>query len=512
MDALPFGLDEMWRPWLASGFAVLVYILALLLLRVLLKRLKLKTKVVFHIALLCMGVLGSAWFFFPDKEWTTEVAAALSVFGAVSCWVLFDRIFFSLYLGRVKKVSVPNILRQFLAALVVLVTIALVLSYGYGVKITGLLATSGVAAVILGFAMQDLLANVIAGFSIHMTKAFQVGDWLLLDGDGERAEIREVNWRATRLINNDRVSFELPNSELVKSRIINLNYPTREHGVRLKVGIDYDQPPNDVKDAFMHAMIGAQGVLESPAPQVFLIDFGDSSIVYEMRFWMRSAKLYNQTCDEIRTRLWYELQRRDIRIPFPIRTLEMRTSNAPKRLSEADDDAAAILRDHTCMHCLSEEQAEQLVADAERRLFAHGEVMIREGEDGDSMQVLLEGEADVFLKYPAGTGRGGSEKVATLSKGDYFGEMSLMTGEPRSATVRARGDVLIMEIKKSQLAPILEERPELVEALGVLLVRRQEEIAALQEKRINAPEGESTSKKVVSSTRILKRIKSFFGH
>lgn len=510
MDALPFGLDEMWRPWLAGGFAVAAYVPALLLLRVLLKRLKLKTKVVFHLALLCMGALGSAWFFFPGKEWATEIAAALSVFGAVSLWVLFDRIFFSLYLGRIKQVSVPNILRQFLAALVLLVTVALVLSYGYGVKITGLLATSGVAAVIIGFSMQDLLANVIAGFSIHMTKAFKVGDWLLLDG-GERAEIREVNWRATRLINNDRVSFEIPNSELVKSRIINLNYPTREHGVRLRMGIDYDQPPNDVKEAFLTAIAGAQGVLETPAPHVFLVEFGDSSVVYEMRFWMRRAKLYNQTCDEIRTRLWYELQRRDIRIPFPIRTLEMRTPNVPRRLTDAADDAAAILRDHTCMRCLTREQAERLVASSTRRLFARGEVMMREGEEGDSMQVILDGDVDVFLRYPAESGRSGSEKVAGLGKGDYVGEMSLMTGEPRSATVRARGDVLVMEIEKQQIAPMLEDHPELVEALGVQLARRQEEIAALHKMAADSAGG-GASKEVVSSARLLGRIKSFFGH
>lgn len=512
MDALPFDLDEVWRPWLAVGFAVLFYVLALVLLRVVLKRLALKTRVVFHLTLLCMGTLGVAWVFFPDKKWTTEVAAALSVFGAISVWVIFDRVFFTLFLARRKKVKVPNILRQILATVVLLVTIALVLTYGYGVKITGLLATSGVAAVILGFAMQDLLSNVIAGFSIHMTKAFQVGDWLLLDGGQERAEVKEVNWRATRLTNTDSVSFELPNSELVKSRIINLNYPTREHGVRLQIGIDYDQPPNDVKQAFIHAMTGAQGVLESPTPQVFLIDFGDSSIVYEMRFWMRLPHLYNRTCDEIRTRLWYELQRRDIRIPFPIRTLEMRTPNEPKRLTEADDNAVAILRDHTCMHCLSEEQAESLTVNASRRLFAHGEVMMREGDEGDSMQVILDGEADVFLKYPKESGRSGSEKVASLGKGDYFGEMSLMTGEPRSATVRARGDVLIMEIEKSQMAPILEESPNLLEALGISLARRQEEIAALQVKSIQSETDEMEEKKVVSSARLLGKIKSFFGH
>jgi CRP-like cAMP-binding protein len=241
------------------------------------------------------------------------------------------------------------------------------------------------------------------------------------------------------------------------------------------------------------------------------VDFGDSSIIYEMRFWMRSAKLYNQTCDEIRSKLWYELHRRNIRIPFPIRTLEMRSPNAPKRLVDADNDAAAILRDHTCMRCLTEKQAQDLAASASRRLFAHGEVMMREGEDGDSMQVILDGEADVFLKYPKESGRSGSEKVAALGRGDYFGEMSLMTGDPRSATVRARGDVLTMEIEKAQLVPVFEDHPELLESLGELLAQRQQHLAELMEH--NNEESESdTQKESVSSARLLQRIRAFFGH
>jgi len=510
MDTLPYDLSESWRPFLAGGFAVAVYFSSWLALALIFKKLLLKSNIIRHLALISWTILSTTLLFYPERKWITEVVAAMAVLGTILLWVLIDRVFFTMYLARRKKVKVPKILRQIMATLAVLTTVALVLTYGYDVKITGLLATSGVAALILGFAMQDLLSNVISGFSIHMTKAYKVGDWLLLPGSGHRAEVKEVSWRATRLLDTDGVSYELPNSEVVKASIINLNYPTREHGVRMRIGIDYDQPPNDVKAAFMIAIKGAQGILESPGPQVFLVDFGDSSVEYEMRFWMRLPHLYNQTCDEIRTKLWYELRRRSIRIPFPIRTLEMRTPNSPKRFSSADDNAVSILRDHTCMHCLDNDQAEQLVSVAPRRLFANGEVLVREGDEGDSMYVILEGRVEVFLKNE----RAGSEKIASLNTGDYFGEMSLMTGEPRTATVRASGDVLVMEIDKSRLAPILKNRPDLVEALGVILARRQDELAVLHDQyNKQASEREKGSvAKVVSSARLLGRIKSFFGH
>ena len=112
----------------------------------------------------------------------------------------------------------PIILRQLGGVMIVLGVGAAILKWGYGLELTGLVATSGIAAVIVGFAMQDLLANVIAGFSIHMTSAYKVGDWLLLGEDGKRAEVAEINWRSTRLIDNDRISYEIPNSDIVSRR------------------------------------------------------------------------------------------------------------------------------------------------------------------------------------------------------------------------------------------------------------------------------------------------------
>lgn len=510
MDFLPFGLDGHWRPVIAVGFAALVYILAAILLRVLLRRVFLKPRVSFHLAMGCFGVLCAAMLFYRGASWFTEVVAATVVTGVIALWVFFDRVFFALYLARRKKVEVPNILRQMLAFLVLLIAVTLVMTYGYGVKITGLLATSGVAAVIIGFAMQDLLANVIAGFSIHMTKAYKVGDWLLLNSTGERAEVREVNWRATRLVSNDGISIELPNSELVRSRITNLNYPSKEHRVRMQIGIDYDQPPNGVKEALLRSVSGANGVLESPEPAVFLVEFGDSAVIYEIRFWMRRAKLYNRACDEIRTRIWYELRRRGMRIPFAIQTLEMRTPNVPERLVSPERDAAGILHMGTCMACLDKRQAEALASSSPRLLYAARECIVREGDGGESMFVVLEGEVEVWVKMPGG----GSEKVATLGVGEYFGEMSLLTGERRAATIRAAGDALVMEIGKSQLAPILEENPGLVDSLGAVLGARQREIERLLESR--SRKGNTAEKnpddRDAHHDNLLQRIRQFFGH
>ena len=344
-----------------------------------------------------------------------------------------------------------------------------ILKWGYGLQVTGLMATSGIAAVILGFAMQDLLSNVIAGFSIHTTRAYQVGDWLLMGSDGKRAEVVEINWRSTRLLDNDRISYELPNSDIVKNRIVNLNRPGAEHGVRLRFGLDYDTPPALAKEVILRAARNAQGFLDTPAPVVFTQEFSDSAVTYELRFWMRQARLYNAACDEIRTALWYEMGRRGMKIPFPTRSLEVRQHNVPEPLVSARKNAARILRGGSALSCLTEREAEDLAGVCRFQLFGPKEAIITRGEEGSSMFLILDGGVEVVGK----TAEGPRVVLARLESGDCFGEMSLLTGEPRNATVRAAGDVMTMEIRKDDILPLITGNPELADRLAGLISARR---------------------------------------
>jgi small-conductance mechanosensitive channel len=416
-----------------------------------------------------LGLWIAAAVFYPSQLWTGHLGATTIFCGALFAWVVFDRVVSAGWLERRNHVAVPIILRQSGGVVVVLATLAAIMKWGYGLEVTGLMATSGIAAVILGFAMQDLLSNVIAGFSIHTTRAYQVGDWLLMGTDGKRAEVVEINWRSTRLLDNDRISYELPNSDIVKNRIVNLNRPSQDHGVRLRFGLDYDTPPALAKEVILKAAKNAQGVLETPAPVVFTQEFGDSSVIYELRFWMRQARLYNATCDEIRTALWYELGRRDMRIPFPIRTLEVRKHNVPEAFVSARENAAKILRGGSALGCLTEEEAAELVAKCRFQVFGPNEPLVTRGEEGRSMFVLLDGEVEVIGRNTDGP----RVVLAKLGAGECFGEMSLLTGEPRNATVRAAGDVVALEIRKGDLLPLITARVELSERLAALIESRR---------------------------------------
>jgi len=486
-----------------AGLAVAIHVVSWFIFHLLFRLMERPPRVTLHLFALSLGAWAAGTIFFPREAWVDHVGAALIFASALFLWVLFDRLVCGAWLTQRRKIHIPIILRQLGGVLIVLVAGASILKLGYRLELTGLLATSGIAAVILGFAMQDLLANVIAGFSIHMTRAYQVGDWLLLGEKGDRAEVTEINWRSTRLVNNDQVSFELPNSDIVKNRIVNLNYPTPEHGIRMRIGLDYDVPPALAKQALLAAAENAQGIIKSPAPTVFLSDFGDHCVIYELRVWMRHARLYNVACDAIRTSLWYELKRRDIRIPFPIRSLEIRKHNEPGYFADAKARAAEIVTGKA-LDCLTEDEARALVANGRIVLFGPGESLVSCGESGDSMFVILDGGVVVTGKSDDGP----QVVLAQLGPGEHFGEISLLTGEPRNATVSAEIDTLVLEIRKKDISPLIEANPTLAGSLGELLERRQTETWEALHGNTGKPESKSPTPQRRSWTR---RVCAFFG-
>jgi CRP-like cAMP-binding protein len=200
-----------------------------------------------------------------------------------------------------------------------------------------------------------------------------------------------------------------------------------------------------------------------------MIDFADYSITYEIKFWIEHHAAYNDIYDALRTSVWYALQRAKIAIPSPIRTIQIeRNRSSAFRLP---DEMRAVIRNKPFFKCLTDEQVQKIVAAASISLFGKGERIVDQGVEGSSMFILLTGEAAVFVRHHANDT--GATRVAKLHSGDYFGEMSLLTGEARSATVVADVDCEILEIAKPQLAGILQENSALLKNLSEMLAQRR---------------------------------------
>jgi small-conductance mechanosensitive channel/CRP-like cAMP-binding protein len=405
------------------------------------------------------SILEVNWAFMP------HLAAATFLLGCVFLMALMDRYLWEWYFRDRNHVEVPKFLTEVARLAILIIAIFLVLEFGYHQSIRGLLVAPGIAVIIIGLAMQDSVGNIIAGLTLQMGRPFEHGDWLLVDS--RHGEVIEVNWRATRLRTIDDIVIEIPHRQMAAQTIVNLSRPTRRHAARISLGIDCAAPPTRVKDVLLHATSNAKGVAPEPKPKVYLKNFGDSSIEYEIKFWIEDYSKHFEVSDSVRTNVWYSLQRHGIQIPFPTRTVHVERP-ARNKSQEVQIRARVILRHQPLFKCLTDDQLDALLPRGRLAHFGRGEKLIQQGENGDSMFILVEGEANVIVDR-----NGVQAHVASLASGDCFGEMSLLTGERRSATVVANSDCEVVEIGKSILAARLKENPELLAKLSEMLARRQ---------------------------------------
>jgi small-conductance mechanosensitive channel/CRP-like cAMP-binding protein len=489
-----------------AGLTILVFFVTFLLTlsvgRILKRRAGVRLGLLFQLFCITAAFYAAIWIYGLPLNFRHHVTALLILTSTVVVVALVNRYLWDYYFEKKKQTPIPHFLREMVALVVFLIALLLVLSFVYHAEaqLKGLLAGSGIIAIILGFAGQNLFGGIIAGISLQMNRPYKVGDWLQV---GERyAEVMEINWRSTRLRTNDAIYLDIPNNEIVRQTIVNLHYPTQVHAMRIRVGIDYKHPPNRVKDALMRATKNAELVLREPPPKIFLVDFADHAVTYEIKFYMGNHAAINEVNDAVRTNVWYELKRQRISIPFPTRTLQL--ERRPKDVvAEEHEKARAILREDPIFQCLEEKQLDNLLKRSQHNRFGRGERVIEEGAAGESMFVLLRGTANVSVA------RNGSPlRVGVLREGDLFGEMSLLTGEPRTATVRAEHDCEVLEISKAVMSELLHASPQCLDQLSELLAKRKMETEGIV--RDATPTAEQSNKEREYRDTFLRRLRTFF--
>jgi small-conductance mechanosensitive channel/CRP-like cAMP-binding protein len=326
-----------------------------------------------------------------------------------------------------------------------------------------LLTTSAVGAVVVGFALQDTLGNLFSGLAIQIEKPFRVGHWIAI---GEReGQVQEITWRATKLRTKAGEFLIVPNGIISKEAILNYSEPTVPTRISVEVGVAYDTPPNEVKAALREALSNAPLAMSTPPPFVELKEFAGSSVNYLLYFWVEDYGRDFEALDQVRSNIWYTFRRRSIEIPYPIQ-IEYSREELPAR-SEGDVLAAAArLGAIDLFATLPQESRLALSRTGREQIFAAGEAIVREGESGSSMYVVLSGRARVVLE-PSG------QQVAVIEPGGLFGEMSMLTGDPRTATVRGIDDVRVLEITAERFREVALERPGLVEHITHVIATRR---------------------------------------
>lgn len=329
-----------------------------------------------------------------------------------------------------------------------------------------LLTTSAVSAVVIGFALQDTLGNAFAGLAIQSERPFHVGHWIRV-GDFE-GRVAEVTWRATKLRTKTGNFVILPNNLVAREAVTNYSEPSVPTRLEVEVGASYTCPPNQVKAAIREAMAQVPCVLATPAPDVLVMAFADSAVTYRARFWVTDYELDDESRDQVRAAIHYAFSRHGIEIPFPIQVQYDLDPPGPDDATK-ERQREVLLKDVDLFASLTDDQRRMIASATRMRPFGGGEVIVREGEPGQSMYVVASGKVSVVVEP-------GGQRVATIEKGGYFGEMSLLTGDARSATVVAQGDAIVLEIDAELFRRLAAENPHAIERIGVEAITRRTEL------------------------------------
>lgn len=357
-----------------------------------------------------------------------------------------------------------------------------------------LFTTSAIFGVILGLALQDTLGNFFAGISLQADRPFQVGDVITVGAQRHTGVVEEITWRAIKirtfqnhivLINNSTAAkepIEVCSRNNLNARLVFFNTL-------------YSNSPAKTIHVVREAVREADNVSQRVTPIVRVMNLGDNGVEYEVKYWLEDYAKYNDTDALVRQRIWYAFRRAGLNFAYPTRTLHIERASLRER-----DGGGAIVERLSAVDIFAPLSAEEtsILADAAvRRVFAPGELVIRAGDPGSSMFVVHNGRVRVQVNE-----NGRSRTVATLNEGDFFGEMALFTGEPRTANVIALEETEVLEIGHAAMKRVFDTNPNLVESLSFIMAERRVGLAS------QAATSATTSDE---SAGILSAIKRFFG-
>ena len=381
-----------------------------------------------------------------------------------------------------RQAHFSTILKDLLVILLFAVVVIVVLTEHFHVDPTPLLASSAVAAVVLGLALQETLGNVFSGLTLQLGKPFVPGDWVRSGACVGR--VQGIGWRSTAVITRANEKLEIPNAMLAKDIVVNYS-----NGVvcdEISIGLSYDAPPNHVREAILETLRSAPGVLHSPEPDVYTWEYGEYAVRYRVKYWLADYGEAERVRDVVSTSLWYALRRKAIEIPYPVRTLRRpRPQVTSVETEEFERALMSELRQVDFLRDLDEQELRVLLAGVTALKFGAGEPIVREGEQGNSLYIIRSGTVEVLATATDGK----QVHIRDLQCPAFFGEMALMTGEARNATIRARSDAELLELNREGFVELFKVHPETATKIGEVIALRMTE---RRELLAAAPHGDGT--------------------
>lgn len=442
-------------------------------------------------------------------DYESNISSAVSfAFESLAIVTLGVTAVFRVLLPRVGFV-LPRIMIDLVTAVGVIV-VFIAVGKRAGFSVAGLITTSAVLTAVIGFSLQDTLGNVMGGLSVQLDKSIAVGDWVSLGPNQPVGRVTEIRWRYTAIETRDWDTVIIPNGMLVKSTVSILGRRTAQPMQtrrRIDFFVDFRTPPTEVIDTveavLRHDTI--PGVANDPPANVVFMGIRDSYAHYQTRYWLYDLERDDGTDSRVRVRIYFGLRRAGIALAIPASavfvTHETPERDARKAARDIDQKLRAIAR-VDLFSGLTPQLQRALADQLELAPFAAGEQVTREGETDDGLYIIVEGDAVVRI----GSGATARE-VARLSAGQFFGEMSLMTGEARTASVVAATDLVTYRMNKSAFEAVLRETPSIADQIAEVLAMRRSALSAARDER----DSDRRQRMEHAKSDLLGRIRGFFG-
>jgi CRP-like cAMP-binding protein/small-conductance mechanosensitive channel len=454
---------------------------------------------------------------FGSPEWAQRMLVGAELIGAFTVVNVAATATFSVALPRT-GVLVPMIASDILVGLGYILATLGVLSQ-HGLNPTGAFASAAVVSAVLAISLQSTLGNILGGVALQLDGSIHEGDWIQFENGPHtrQGRVRAIRWRHTVVETRDWSTIIVPNSVLLANNIIILgkrdgeSVPARTW---IHFNVDFRYPPSLVNQVVSDALASSviDNVASEPAANCVCMDFGrdhrQSFATYGVRFWLIDISQSDQTCSRVRTRVFSALRRADIPMALPATTAFVQVEDEARKNQQEQRrrvERLTTLRDIPLFRELNEDELETLADGLSPAIYTSGERITRQGAVAHFLYIITKGTAEVRAVTPEGRK---TVAIAKLTAPDIFGEMGLMTGEPRIADVVATSDVECYRLGKETFEEVLLQRPEIAQELSEKLAQRR---VALIAARDGLDAQAKKDRESIEQARILGGIKSFFG-
>ncbi len=418
---------------------------------------------------------------------------------------LIDVIIWNILIEQRTHYKVPRLIKDLVAAFVFFTAFLGIISLVFSQSITGLLAASGALGLVVGLAIKNVISDVFDGVSINIDRPFKIGDYVFLHDRtlNITGKVIETTWRTTRFETPSNSILVVPNSKICAMAVSNLSMNNRAN-FEAKFCFHENVSTERVLSLLIAAAKSSYGILDTPPPVARVNNITENGIEYLISYWIEPAKIAPGMAKNGLVSQVVYLSRLS-NIPFAMSKQEVYMTKLEVKLPTEELDRKEFIQNTKIFENLNDEEVELVTTRSTELSLKAGSIVATYGEQANSMYILIDGLLSVMIPVED---HDELERITYLASGEFFGEMSLLTGEPRSATIMAETNSTVLKIEKNVLTTLFEKRPLLAEKMSALVAERRMQNIQFEEEILNTERLQQETKSI--SEMILGKMKNFF--